>query len=227
MSLETKLNQLATAVGTDVKGILVSIGNLADLGITPTPASLVAALLLYKADIDGNTNSIGDLSALTTTAKSNLVAAINEVKSLIGQSGAVIDDNAGIGDTDVTWSADKSATELTGKLAITSKATGDDVIAGTDDVKYTTSKAVAAGIAKAVGDLVNGAPEVLDTLKELADALGNDPNYAATIAEALGKRVRVDAAQTFTTAEKLQGCQNLGVGDPEQDLVAVYNAAKA
>ncbi|MGY0522882.1 hypothetical protein ACW0JY_38055, partial [Pseudomonas aeruginosa] len=61
----------------------------------------------------------------------------------------------------------------------------------------------------------------------LADALGNDPNYAATIAEALGKRVRVHAAQTFTTAEKLQGCQNLGVGDAEQDLAAVYNAAKA
>lgn len=34
--------------------------------------------------------------------------------------------------------------------------------------------------------LVNAAPATLDTLKELADALGDDPNFAATIAAQLG-----------------------------------------
>lgn len=45
----------------------------------------------------------GALADLTTSNKSNLVAAINEVLS----SNTSINDNAGSGDTDVTWSADK------------------------------------------------------------------------------------------------------------------------
>jgi prefoldin subunit 5 len=37
-----------------------------------------------------------------------------------------------------------------------------------------------------IADLVNSAPEVLDTLKELADALGGDANFAATVAGQIG-----------------------------------------
>lgn len=37
-----------------------------------------------------------------------------------------------------------------------------------------------------VADLVNSAPEVLDTLKELSDALGGDENFAATVAGQIG-----------------------------------------
>lgn len=47
-------------------------------------------------------------------------------------------------------------------------------------------------IETAVAALVNGAPETLDTLNELAAALGNDPNFAATIANEMGKRVTVE-----------------------------------
>ena len=43
----------------------------------------------------------------------------------------------------------------------------------------------------------------------------------------MGKLVRVDAAQTFTVAERAQGCANLGIGNPDTDFVAAYNAAKA
>ena len=39
---------------------------------------------------------------------------------------------------------------------------------------------------QAIADLVDSAPEVLDTLKELADALGGDQNFATTISERLG-----------------------------------------
>ena len=44
----------------------------------------------------------------------------------------------------------------------------------------------------AVAGIVNSAPETLDTLNELATALGNDPNFAATTATALGNRVTKD-----------------------------------
>lgn len=45
-----------------------------------------------------------------------------------------------------------------------------------------------------VSDLVNSAPEVLDTLKELSDALGGDANFAATVAGQIGAvDAKVDA----------------------------------
>ncbi|KAB2801630.1 hypothetical protein F9L06_08100 [Brucella anthropi] len=72
-----------------------------------------------------------------------------------------------------------------------------------------TAEEVAQAIKKAVDDLVNGSGSALDTLKELADALGNDPEFATTVGIALGVRVRVDAAQTFSLAEKAQGRSNL------------------
>ena len=48
-----------------------------------------------------------------------------------------------------------------------------------------------------------------------------------TLAEQMGKRVRVDENQTFTVEEQAQGCANLGIGNPDTDLLAVYIAAKA
>ena len=42
---------------------------------------------------------------------------------------------------------------------------------------------------KAVSDLVNGAPEALNTLKELADALGNDENFSTTVINKIGEKV--------------------------------------
>lgn len=65
-----------------------------------------------------------------------------------------------------------------------------------------TAEEVAQAIKTAVDDLINGSGAALDTLKELADALGNDPEFATTVGNALGVRVRVDAAQSFSLAEK-------------------------
>ena len=90
-----------------------------------------------------------------------------------------------------------------------------------------SSQKINTTINNAVTALVNGAGTTLDTLKELSDALGNDANFAATIAAQMGKRVCVDAAQTFTVTEQAQGCANLGIGNPDTDLLAVYTAAKA
>lgn len=50
-----------------------------------------------------------------------------------------------------------------------------------NDAGYQTEEEVNAAIQKIIGS----APEVLDTLKEIADALGNDPNFASTITKKL------------------------------------------
>jgi hypothetical protein len=43
----------------------------------------------------------------------------------------------------------------------------------------------------AINNLVNAAPGTLDTLSELATALGNDPNFAASIAASLANKVQI------------------------------------
>ena len=46
-----------------------------------------------------------------------------------------------------------------------------------------------------VSDLVNGAPTALDTLQELASALGNDPNFATTVLNKIGEKESKTDAQ--------------------------------
>ena len=110
-------------------------------------------------------------------------------------------------------------------LSISSASDIDD---NTEDANSTwSSSKIRESINSAISELVNGSGSALDTLKELADALGSDANFAATIAEQMGKRVRVDESQMFSTAEQLTACTNIGIGDPDTDLLAVYTTAKA
>lgn len=149
------------------------------------------------ADVKALRVAQGDLTSLPTTAKGNLVAAIAEIYGLLGQAGAVIDDNAGNGATSVTWSADKIYDSL-----------------------EQAKQAVKA-------EILGGASEAYDTLLELQELATGNASTAAALATAVNNRVRFDAAQTLTTAQKLQACTNIGVGDPEHDFAADYTAAKA
>ena len=80
---------------------------------------------------------------------------------------------------------------------------------------YSSTK-IAADLSAAVSDLINGAPGALDTLNELAAALGNDANYAATITNALA--LKADIADTFSVTQ-------LGAAVDTTDYVAVFEAA--
>ena len=88
--------------------------------------------------------------------------------------------------------------------------------------------------------VINGAGAALDTLNELAAALGNDPSFAATIAAEVANRVRYDAAQTLTAPQQAQARTNIdaaaasdvsglitGLGAYDRDYAADYAAAKA
>lgn len=58
-------------------------------------------------------------------------------------------------------------------------------------------------VAEAVAKIVNGSPEALDTLHELANALGNDENFSATVMEQIGKKVDKEELEnaSFVVAE--------------------------
>jgi hypothetical protein len=68
--------------------------------------------------------------------------------------------------------------------ALTGTPTTPTAAAGTN----TTQIATTAFVQTAVSNLVDAAPATLDTLNELAAALGDDPNFATTITTALGAK---------------------------------------
>lgn len=164
MSLDTNIQNFATAAASQDKKILTLV--------------------------NGN---VADLSALTTTAKSNLVAAINELVSASASASGIDDASTS---TTSSWSSSKTDAEINA----------------------------------AIGALVASSPATLDTLNELATALGDDPNFATTITTALANRVRFDAAQTLTSTQQAQAQANMNVvdaakiGNTDTDFVAVFQA---
>lgn len=63
-----------------------------------------------------------------------------------------------------------------------------------------------------ISNLVASAPATLDTLNELANALGADANFSTTVTTALGNRLRTDVAnQSLTTTQKSNAVTNLGL----------------
>lgn len=71
-----------------------------------------------------------------------------------------------------------------------------------------TRIATTAFVKAALDALVAAAPGALDTLDELAAALGDDPNFSTTVLTALSNRLRVDAAQSLTAAQQAQARAN-------------------
>ena len=82
----------------------------------------------------------------------------------------------------------KIATAISDKVTTTALST---LIAN-----YDTSTQVTTKVNNAVSALVNNAPGTLDTLKELADALGDDKNYATTVTTALGTKANTTDVNT-------------------------------
>lgn len=127
-------------------------------------------------DIKALKTAKGDLTALSTTQKGNLVSAINEIYSMA--SGVATQ-------TNINDAIDSLRTEIMGV----------------------------------------GVSTALDTLKEIATYIEADDSLGVSLSTAITKRVRFDDVQTLTTNEKLQACTNIGIGNPDTDLVAVFNAA--
>lgn len=79
-------------------------------------------------------------------------------------------------------------------------ATNAETVTGTDTARATTPAGVAAAIAAGIAALINSAPGALDTLDELAAALGDDANFAATVTTALAGKQPIDSDLTAIAA---------------------------
>lgn len=167
MSLETRLNELITAIGADIKLIVTDVG---------------------------------PLGSLLTTDTTSIVNALNELKTLIDSvavGAGAIDDT--IISTTTTWSSDKTSTAVN----------------------------------DAINALIDGAPDALNTLIELATELQGQDTALQGLLTAVGNRLRFDEPQYLDPTQMEQGNTNLGsaslvqIGNYDADLVAAYNIAKA
>lgn len=150
-----------------------------------------------RTQINGNTL---DLSALSTANKSNLVAAINELKtaldSIAGSSGATINDALSASSSQ-TWSINKISSEITAAL--------NGLLAGAPAALDTIAELAAA---------FNNDPNVIATITAaLANRVRTDTN-----------------AQGLTLLQKQNARTNIGafgedeIGNPDTNFVAVFNA---
>jgi hypothetical protein len=150
---------------------------------------------IADAATDATTKANAAQSAATTAAATDATSKANAAQS------AAISTAAG----DATTKADaaQAAAISTAAGDATTKADAAQAAAIASSNTYTDT---------AVSNLVDSAPELLDTLNELAAAIGDNPNYAADLATSVGEKVS-KAGDTMTGLLVLSA-------DPSADLGA-------
>ena len=165
---------------TNVHGI----ADTAALALTATVATDIATAVTAHNDDTTNVHGIADTALLSTKAYADAAVSTHN------------DDT-----TNVHGIADTSLLALKSEVAaVTATTLGLGNVTNTADadkpVSTAQSTAIATAKAEAIADatsqvnaLLTGAPEALNTLDELAAALGDDANFAASVTTNLGLKV--------------------------------------
>lgn len=166
-----------------------------------TIAREIATNLIIEAiselNVDGKIDAaLEDLNvpALIETAITNLDLADKIAEAIAG--------------IDLTGFVDKNSTQtITGeKIYTVSPLIPDGAVPGAAINKGqldATQASINATITQRITELINNSPTALDTLNELATALGNDPNFATTVTNKLAEKVdkltnqTIDGVKTF------------------------------
>lgn len=200
-SAETAYRTGQVSISKDNIG-LGKVDNTSDAA-KPVSTAMQTALDGKVDKVTGKGLSSNDLTA---TLKSNYDAAYTHSTSVHAPSNAERNTIVGVqrNGTDLTINSS------TRKVNITVPTKTSDL---TNDSGFLTQHQSLNGLATEtyvntkVAGIVNSAPETLDTLNELAEALGNDPNFATTMATELGKKVdkvtgKGLSTNDYTTTEK-------------------------
>ena len=160
------------------------IADTAALALTATVATDIATAVTAHNDDTTNVHGIADTALLSTKAYADAAVSTHN------------DDT-----TNVHGIADTSLLALKSEVAAVTKTTlGLGNVTNTADadkpVSTAQSTAIATAKAEAIADatsqvnaLLTGAPAALNTLDELAAALGDDANFAASVTTSLGLKV--------------------------------------
>ena len=150
-------------------------------------------------DVSGNTTIEGTITATTF---------IGDGSGLSNVSGGVTDYND-LTNKPTLFSGDYN--DLTNKPTLFSGEYND--LTNKPTIPSLSGYATETYVNTQVANLVDAAPTTLDTLNELAAALGDDPNFATTITAALGNKLNSSAFNsTFDTRLALKSTSDLTEG---------------
>ena len=146
-------------------------------------------------------------NGLTFTTDTNLTT--EEVQDIVG---AMVSSNT---ETNIAVTYD----DTNGKLNFASTDTNtqltlldEDNFASNSATAAASQQSIKAYVDAEVAGLVDSAPSALNTLNELAAALGDDASFSTTTATSLGNRLRIDVSnQGLTGTQKSNALTNLGI----------------
>jgi hypothetical protein len=200
------LNELASALGNDASfstTVSNSIGLKAPLA-SPTFTGTVSGITKSMVGLDNVDNTTDALKPVSTATQSALdLKAPLASPTFTGTVAGITKSMVGLGSVDNTTDAAKpvstatqTALDLKANLAsptLTGTPLAPTAVTGTN----TTQVATTGFVQQELSILTTGAPALLNTLDELAAALGDDANYAATVTTALSTKAPL-ASPTFT-----------------------------
>ena len=171
--------QEMTSATEEATGQITLVKQLTDDANAAKSASVEQTALAKKATDAANT-AAGSVNAAkeaatTAAAGANAAKTASEAQTALAKK-ATDDANAAKSASVTQTGLAKKATDDANAAALAA----NNAVSGVD-----------AKVQAAIDKLVAGAPDALDTLIELANALNNDPNFAATMATELGKKLNV------------------------------------
>lgn len=189
-----------------------------------TTVSTTGLATLASADINGGTIDgavIGGASATTVTG-TNVTATTGFSGPLTGSvtgnvtgnlTGNVTGNVAGNVTGDVTSTGTSSFQSVTINGSLNMNAGTTATVTGLSAPVNATDAATKLYVDTSVSNLVASAPGALDTLNELAAALGDDPNFATTVTTSIATKVS-KAGDTMTGELAMSNSKITGLGTP-------------
>lgn len=167
-------------------------------------------LYLISGEADAITGVKGNKETTYRTGNVNLTPA--DIGALPDDTEIpVVPTNIGAFDNDVGYlTQHQSLTDYPKKTELANVATSGDYtdLINTPTIPSTEGLATETYVQNKIAEVVNSAPGTLDTLNELAQALGNDPNFATTMATELGKKANTANLATVATSGNYNDLSN-------------------
>ena len=165
-------------------------GTANEVEVSPTGAQDLSANRTFTVGLPNDVTIGNDLTVTGSAAASSFVKSGGTGAQILLANGTVID------------------------LTIESQGINNNDV----DTKIPSNAAVKDAIDTAISNVIDSAPTTLDTLNELAAALGDDANFSTTITTALGNRLQFDQYQALTSAQVTQVLNNLLITSTVQEI---------
>lgn len=217
---------------------LSNVDNTSDAD-KPVSTAQAAAISIVQNDIDnheartdnphsvtksqvglGNADNTSDMDKPVSTAQGLAIASVqsdvDNHKLRNDNPHSVTKSQVGLGNVDNTSDMNKPVS-----TAQAAAINSGDASTLSSAQNYTDSK---------IADLIDSSPATLDTLNEIAQALGDDPNFATTMTTALSNRLRVDTdSQGLNSTQKTNAKTNIDLEnvDNTSDMNKPVSTAQA